>query len=161
MARLLVYGNSWARDCIFESQLWPKPQLWQHRIVNPLCRAGNRTCAPALPRYHWPHCATARSPLYSLWLRRFFVGGWSWWLWFDFLLQSGFLALVISFWFALLLQNNRVNCYIVVRTEQEKIYSKGNESKNAAFWKQLHTQQPSKYLHRGGVWGAGLSGTTR
>ena len=36
----------------------PKPQLWQHRILNSLCRAEDRTCIPALPRRCWSSCAT-------------------------------------------------------------------------------------------------------
>ena len=45
-----------------KSQLWPKLQLQQHWIFNPLCRAGDPACVPVLPRCHWPHCAPARTP---------------------------------------------------------------------------------------------------
>ena len=41
-----------------ELQLWLKPQLWQHQILNPLCLAGDRICIPVLPRHHQSHCTT-------------------------------------------------------------------------------------------------------
>ena len=45
-----------------ELQLWPKPQLWQRRTLNPQCWARDWTCVPALPRCHWSHCVTAGTP---------------------------------------------------------------------------------------------------
>ena len=45
-----------------ESQLWPKPQLQQCRILNPPCQSGDRTCVPALPRC----CATAETSRYII-----------------------------------------------------------------------------------------------
>ena len=39
----------------FELQLRPKPQLQQCHILNPLCRAGDQTFIPALPRHRWSH----------------------------------------------------------------------------------------------------------
>lgn len=41
-----------------------KPQLQQHWILNSLCWAGEGTCVPAVPRHHWSHCATARTPVF-------------------------------------------------------------------------------------------------
>ena len=41
-----------------ELQLQPKPQLWQHRILNPLYWARDRTCLPALPKHCQSHWAT-------------------------------------------------------------------------------------------------------
>lgn len=43
------------------SEVWLQPilQLWQPRILNPLCRAEDRTCEPALQRCHWSCYATA------------------------------------------------------------------------------------------------------
>ena len=43
-------------------QTQPKPQLRQCRILNPLCRAGDRTYVPVLPRCRQSLCATARAP---------------------------------------------------------------------------------------------------
>ena len=42
-----------------ELQLWPKAQLWQCQVLNPLCRAGDGSCAPLLPRHRQSHCTTA------------------------------------------------------------------------------------------------------
>ena len=33
-----------------KAQLQPKPQLWQHQNLNPLCQAGDWTCVPGLSR---------------------------------------------------------------------------------------------------------------
>ena len=43
-------------------QLRPELQLWQCRILNPLCQAGDGTCVPELPRCHRSHCTTAGTP---------------------------------------------------------------------------------------------------
>ena len=45
-----------------ELQLQPRLKLWQHWILNPLCRAWGQTFVPALPRCRQPHCATAGAP---------------------------------------------------------------------------------------------------
>ena len=49
----------------FEPQLQTKPQPWQRQILNPLCRAGDQTCIPALPRRHRSCCTTAGTPVSS------------------------------------------------------------------------------------------------
>ena len=51
------------------------PQLWEHWILNPLCRAWDPTCIPALPRHHQSHCATVGTPcsLCLLWLCEIFA----------------------------------------------------------------------------------------
>ena len=46
-----------------EQQLRPKLQLWQRQILNPLCRAGDQTYVPALPRRHWSCWTRAGSPI--------------------------------------------------------------------------------------------------
>ena len=43
-------------------QLQPTLQLWQCGILNLLCRAGDRTCIPALQRCRWSCCVTAGTP---------------------------------------------------------------------------------------------------
>ena len=52
-----------------EAQLWPKPQLWQHRLLNPLCQAGHRTCILVLLRCHPSCCTTAGTPMSTLFLK--------------------------------------------------------------------------------------------
>ena len=42
-------------------QLWPKPQLWQYWIPNPLCYAQDQTCIPVLPINHQSPCTTEGS----------------------------------------------------------------------------------------------------
>ena len=44
-------------------QLQPKPQLWQHWFLNPLCQARDQTCVPVLPRCHLSHCVTVGTPV--------------------------------------------------------------------------------------------------
>ena len=46
-------------------QFWPNLQLWQRQTLNLLCRAGDQTCVPALPRHHRSHCATTGTPIYD------------------------------------------------------------------------------------------------
>ena len=43
-------------------KLWPKPQLQQLRILNPLCRARDLTCIPVLQKCHPSHFATVGKP---------------------------------------------------------------------------------------------------
>ena len=45
-----------------EPNLRTKPPLWQWRIPNPLCQAGDQTCVPVLPRCCWSHCTTLGAP---------------------------------------------------------------------------------------------------
>ena len=45
-----------------ELQLRPRLQLWPCWILNPLCRAMDQTCVPALPRSLQSCCATAGTP---------------------------------------------------------------------------------------------------
>ena len=45
-------------------QVQPKPQLQQCQILNPLCRAGDQTCVPALPRCHWSRNTPGTPSLY-------------------------------------------------------------------------------------------------
>lgn len=45
-----------------EPQMEPKPQLWQHWILNILWRAGDQTCIPVLPRCHRFCCTTVGTP---------------------------------------------------------------------------------------------------
>ena len=47
---------------ISKPQLQLKLQLQPQQILNPLCRARDRTCNPALPRHHQSHCTTAGAP---------------------------------------------------------------------------------------------------
>jgi len=47
-----------------ELQSGPKPQLWQHQILNPLCQARDRTSVPVLPRCHPSCCTTAGTPVF-------------------------------------------------------------------------------------------------
>ena len=49
-----------------EFQIWPKPQLRQHQILNPQCQAGDWICIPALPRCHWYRGAIGRTLIYSI-----------------------------------------------------------------------------------------------
>ena len=58
---LMAYGAS-GPGVRSKPQLRPKPQLWQHWILNPLCQAGDRTCVPVLPRLHRSHCDTVKTP---------------------------------------------------------------------------------------------------
>ena len=44
-----------------ELKSWPKPQVWQRQILNPLCQAQDQTCVPALPRCGRSHCTTAKT----------------------------------------------------------------------------------------------------
>ena len=53
-----------------EPQLWPKPQVWQCQILNPLCRARDRTCTPLFPRHLWSRCAMVGTPHFLMWPHR-------------------------------------------------------------------------------------------
>ena len=44
-------------------QLRPKPQLWQQRIFNQLCWAGDQICTPTPQRCHQFHCTPAGTPV--------------------------------------------------------------------------------------------------
>ena len=46
-----------------ELHLGPALQVWQCQILNPLCKAGDQTCVPALQRYHQSCCATMGTPV--------------------------------------------------------------------------------------------------
>ena len=47
-------------------QLPPTLQLWQCRILNPLCGNRNGTCVPTFQRYLRFHCTTGELPFVSL-----------------------------------------------------------------------------------------------
>ena len=45
-----------------EVQLQPRLQLWQCRILHPLCRVADQTYVPGLPRCHRPCCIKVGTP---------------------------------------------------------------------------------------------------
>lgn len=49
-----------------QSQMQPKPQLRQCKILKALCQAGDRACVPVPPRCCRSRCATAGTPLHVL-----------------------------------------------------------------------------------------------
>ena len=49
---LVAYGIP-RPGIISKPQLWPKLQLKQHQILNPLLRATDQTCIPVILRSHW------------------------------------------------------------------------------------------------------------
>ena len=55
-------------------QLWPKPQLQQHWILNLLRWAGTWTCVSVLTRDWWSHCTTAGVPTYYYYFVNYFSG---------------------------------------------------------------------------------------
>ena len=55
-----------------ELQLWPKPQLWQHQILNPLCYVGDWTCVSQLPGHHQSCYAIVGTPPFPLLIRALF-----------------------------------------------------------------------------------------
>ena len=61
----------------FKSPLPLKPQLQQHRILNPLCQAGDRTFFPLLPGHRQSICTRAGSPLLLILMRKGPVFPWS------------------------------------------------------------------------------------
>ena len=46
-------------------QSQPELKLQQSWILKPLCRPGDRTCVPVLPRCHQSHCVTVGAPRLS------------------------------------------------------------------------------------------------
>ena len=47
-------------------KLWPKPQMQQCQILNPLIRSGDQTCIPVLPRCRRSRCTTAGTPTWNV-----------------------------------------------------------------------------------------------